>query len=50
MGPYHVEMQLKFPDVMISSNEELKQNMGDETIVIELAPVLLLPHAVFTVS
>lgn len=41
-------MKLKFPQVMIDLNDKLNATAGYATIVIELAPFEILPHAVYT--
>ncbi len=46
-------MIIKFPKVMIDSDQSLQICSGKnytQTIFIELAPMMLLPHAFFTVS
>lgn len=49
-GPYFVEMTLEFPEVMMEEVEGLKETEAIRTIVIEMAPIEWLPHAVFTVT
>lgn len=48
--PYKVEMILRFPETMTNKHKQLAVIEGIGKIVIEMAPLELLPHAVYTVS